>query len=223
MSFFPGMDQIAAAIDFIRAAAAGDRMGAGLALMGFVQGPNPGAFDDIIEGAARNADEVVDAAHVVPGGNPQAGMQSRAQEIAERGFPEGFNTMEDFELFGNTLYSELHGAGYTDVIPAFAGSSASGVSFRPGVPFDASSDYDIALISPQLMARAQELGIQLRSQGTRTAPLTQEQLELLGLGNLATELSAQAGGREVNFMIYLSEDVLAGRGQPYLNVPTTGG
>ncbi|MDX2139162.1 MAG: AHH domain-containing protein [Chloroflexota bacterium] len=66
MSFFPGMDQIAAAIDFIRSAAAGDRMGTGLALMGFLPGPNPGAFDDIVEGAARNADEVADGAQHVP-------------------------------------------------------------------------------------------------------------------------------------------------------------
>jgi hypothetical protein len=49
----------AATIDFIRAVAAGDRLGTGLALLGFVPGPNPGAFDDIVEGLVRNADEVV--------------------------------------------------------------------------------------------------------------------------------------------------------------------
>jgi hypothetical protein len=55
MSFFPVLDQVAATIDFIRAVAAGDRLGAGLALMGFLPGPNPGAFDDIVEGLVRNA------------------------------------------------------------------------------------------------------------------------------------------------------------------------
>jgi hypothetical protein len=60
MSFFPVLDQVAAAIDFIRSVAAGDRLGAALALMSFLPGPNLGAFDDIVEGVARNADEIVE-------------------------------------------------------------------------------------------------------------------------------------------------------------------
>ncbi|MDX2137126.1 MAG: hypothetical protein SF123_03455 [Chloroflexota bacterium] len=90
MSFFPVLDQVAAAIDFIRSAAAGDRMGTGLALMGFLPGPNPGAFDDIVEGAARNADEIApeefaDEILGIGGGtNPFAARTGR--EVSRSGF-----------------------------------------------------------------------------------------------------------------------------------------
>lgn len=53
------------------------------------------------------------------------------------------------------------------------------------------------------LQRAGNLGIGLRSGGTRTGPLSARDLQVLGLTDLATELSKQAG-REVNFMIYQS-------------------
>jgi filamentous hemagglutinin len=64
------------------------------------------------------------------------------------------------------------------------------------------SDYDIALGGSDLFDAAKEAGIGLRSGGTRTGPLNSSQLAKLGLGDLADTLSAEAGGREVHFMIY---------------------
>lgn len=72
------------------------------------------------------------------------------------------------------------------------------------------SDFDVALASPELLQRAQALGIGLRSGGTRTGPLTARDLQALGLKDLASQLSTQAG-REVNFMIYDSAATAAGR------------
>lgn len=51
------------------------------------------------------------------------------------------------------------------------------------------------------MQCAQSLGIGLRSGGARTGPLSARDLQTLGLKDLSSRMSAQAG-REVNFMIY---------------------
>lgn len=63
------------------------------------------------------------------------------------------------------------------------------------------SDFDIALAGSELLQRARSLGIGLRSGGTRTGPLSSRDLQALGLKDLSSKLSAQAG-RDVNFMIY---------------------
>ena len=128
--------------------------------------------------------------------------------------------MDDFLAFGAKLSQGLKAAGYTDGQAAFGGSSVSGVKYTTGAPFDVGriSDYDIGIASPDLLAKAKQLGIGLRGGGKRTGPLTSEELHELGLDNLADQLSEDAG-REVNFMIYDSLDTLAARGQPYVVVP----
>lgn len=101
----------------------------------------------------------------------------------------------------------------------FRGSSVTGVKYTTGAPFDVGrvSDFDIALTSPELFQRAKELGIGLRGGGTRTIPLKKEQLETLGLWDLAEELSHRAG-RRVSFMIYDSAESVLKRG-PAILVP----
>ncbi len=103
-------------------------------------------------------------------------------------------------------------AGYSDVEPFIQGSAVTGKSFRTGAPFDVGrvSDFDIALASPSLLRRANDLGIGLRSGGTRTGPLTRRDLAALGLTKLANDLSAKAG-RDVNFMIYQSPNAVMQR------------
>jgi hypothetical protein len=117
--------------------------------------------------------------------------------------PRGFKTAADFQKFSDTLKSGLSDAGYTDVTAAFQGSSVTGVQHGTGAPFDVgrTSDFDIALAGQSLLAKAKELGISLRSGGTRTGPLTPENLADLGLSDLAAQLSQEAG-RPVNFMIF---------------------
>jgi RHS repeat-associated protein len=127
--------------------------------------------------------------------------------------PKGFRSADDFEAFGDMLRRGLRDKGYDDVVVAFRGSSVTGVSYRTGEAFDAGriSDYDVALVSPRLMAKADELGIQMRSRYTRTAPLDPKRLEQLGLTQLAAQLSESAG-RRVSFMIYDSLESVLKRG-----------
>ncbi|PQO97102.1 hypothetical protein C5612_29440 [Pseudomonas frederiksbergensis] len=103
-------------------------------------------------------------------------------------------------------------AGYGDVEPILQGSSVTGQSFKTGQAFDVGrvSDFDVALASPELLQRAQALGIGVRSGGTRTGPLSARDLKALGLQDLASKLSSQAG-REVNFMIYDSSAAATSR------------
>jgi filamentous hemagglutinin len=112
----------------------------------------------------------------------------------------------------------LQNAGYGDVQAAFRGSSVTGVSFKTGAPFDVGrvSDFDLALASSTLLQRAKELGIGLRGGGTRTVPLKDKHLKMLGLLDLQQELNEMAG-RPVTFMIYESIESIAQRG-PYIIV-----
>jgi filamentous hemagglutinin len=126
--------------------------------------------------------------------------------------PKGFSSADDFARFGADTRDGLTRAGYGNVEPILQGSAVTGQSFRTGQAFDVGrvSDFDIALASPELLQRAQSLGIGLRSGGTRTGPLSARDLQALGLKDLASQLSSRAG-REVNFMIYDSAATATGR------------
>ncbi|WP_426305713.1 hypothetical protein ACN9MJ_24920 [Acidovorax facilis] len=133
--------------------------------------------------------------------------------------PSGFANVNEFANFAGNVRGGLRSAGYPDVEPILQGSAVTGQSFRTGAPFDVGrvSDFDVALASPSLLQRAQELGIGVRSGGTRTGPLSARDLEALGLTKFAFEISAQAG-REVNFMIYQSPAAAVQRA-PSISLP----
>jgi hypothetical protein len=126
--------------------------------------------------------------------------------------PKGFSSADDFARFGADARDGLARAGYGNAEPILQGSAVTGQSFKTGQAFDVGrvSDFDIALASPELLQRAQSLGIGLRSGGTRTGPLSARDLQALGLKDLASKLSSQAG-REVNFMIYDSAATASSR------------
>jgi filamentous hemagglutinin len=117
--------------------------------------------------------------------------------------PKGFANEEGFKGFVGKLQAGLEKAGHTGVQPLFQGSSATGESFRKKVPFDQgrTSDYDIALASPELFARAIEIGVKTRGKGTRTGPLKPKEMRRLGPNKIQRELS-RAAGRPVKFMLY---------------------
>lgn len=114
--------------------------------------------------------------------------------------------------FGTDSRDGLARAGYENVEPILQGGTVTGKNFKTGEAFDVGrvSDFDVALASPELLQRAQSLGIGLRSGGTRTGPLSARDLQALGLKDLSSKMSAQAG-REVNFMIYDSAATAASR------------
>jgi hypothetical protein len=135
------------------------------------------------------------------------------------GIPRGFSNADEFEAFGADLTSVLRGAGLNDATAVFQGSSVTGSSFSTGVPFDVGrvGDFDIAIASRSAMDRASDLGVGLRSGGSRTGPLTAAQLQRLGLGDLVAQLS-DAAGRPVNFMLFDSIEAAMSRG-PSIVVP----
>ena len=139
---------------------------------------------------------------------------------AAESIPHGFANEAEFNAFGKQLNEGLAQAGYGEAKPVFQGSSVTGKKFTTGAAFDVErvSDFDIALADPKLIAKAKELGIGLRSGGTRTGPLTVAELEKLGLKDLAQQLSKQAGGREINFMIFDTVKTATGR-SPSIVVP----
>jgi hypothetical protein len=143
----------------------------------------------------------------VPGGRG-GGARPPWREV-----PLGFADAEEFRAFGTHLSKGLRDAGYDDAIPVFHGSSVTGVKYTTGALFDVgrTSDFDIALASPELFERAKALGFELRGHRTRTAPVKEADiLRALGLLDLQQSLSHRAG-RNVEFMIYKDLEHALGR------------
>lgn len=91
------------------------------------------------------------------------------------------------------------------------GSAASGYKYNNGNPIKLDSrrgvlpsDYDVAVISPKLVQRAESLGIDVFK-----GPLSRDQVQQLGLFEAQQALSkASKGELTVNFKVYKSaEDV----------------
>ena len=165
-----------------------------------------------IEAVTKKIDKDINIATAVigVGGSIVRGLVSlgdmalaSAGSLSKAVIPRGFANAEEFTSFGASVRANLNLAGYNDVVPILQGSAVTGKSFKAGELFDAgrTSDFDVALASPSLLKRAEELGIGLRSEGVRTGPLSVDDLKILGLTDMAKKMGQQAG-REVNFMIY---------------------
>ena len=135
-----------------------------------------------------------------------------AENLGVRGIPYGFESGSEFKAFGSSLLQGLETAGFNDVKALFQGSSVTGKKLKTGEAFDVGriSDFDIAISSSSLFAKAKELGIALRSGGTRTGPLKAADLKKLGLDKFVQQLYKKAG-RPVNFMIFESAEDAAER------------
>jgi len=145
--------------------------------------------------------------------------EARITFIERGGVPYGFRNMQEFRDFGGRLRSEFERGGHRDAEHYLRGSALTGRSFKEGRPFDRGpnpSDLDIAIVSQTLVRRAEELRVPLMGQG-RTVAIKRRQLDALGLTSQARRLS-DAQGRDVNFMIYRSLDVIKRRG-PYRSIP----
>lgn len=128
-----------------------------------------------------------------------------------------FTNAKEFSSFGGSVRDGLSKAGCGNVEPTLQGSAVTGKSYRAGQAFDVgrTSDFDIALASPELLREAESLGVGLRSGGARTGPLSTRGLKVLGLNDLASQLSKQAG-RDVNFMIYGSTPSATSRAPSFI-------
>jgi RHS repeat-associated protein len=149
----------------------------------------------------------------------QEATAAAAELVTGAQLPYGFNNVGQFQQFSRAVSGGLREAAGGGLQAFLGGSAITGQSFRTGAAFDVgrTSDFDIAVVGGNLLAKAKELGIELRSKGTRTGPLDPQALKALGLDKLAQQLSQQAG-RKVSFMIYESEEALRQRGTPYLGL-----
>lgn len=127
----------------------------------------------------------------------------------------GFASAREFTEFGSKIKSGFKELGH-DVTPVMQGSSVTGKSYRTGRAFGEHSDFDVAIVSQELLDHAKRAGVATRSRGTRTGPLRDNDLRKLRLNNLSEDLSESVGGREVHFMIYGSVEGAAGRGPSIL-------
>jgi hypothetical protein len=166
-----------------------------------------------LEAADAKAAQLLDAA----GRDDAPGTVAPAGAPLETGIPLGFSGPGEYDTFVNTLNRGLADAGFADTEAAFQGTSVTGVSYAKGLPFRPGSDYDIAVGGPDIFSRAKDLGIPLRAGGTRTGPLTPDQIQALGLTGLREQLRTMAN-RNVEFMIYPDIDTAVAR-RPSVRVP----
>ena len=124
--------------------------------------------------------------------------------VPEGTIPRGFAGAEGFADFGRRLRGGLAAAGYPDARAGAPGQRGQRREVHDGgaVRRGRRSDFDIAVVDPALVDRAEALGVPAAPEPTSdAAPLTEAQLERLGLLDLVTELSASAG-REVHLMVF---------------------
>ena len=152
----------------------------------------------------------------------------RYRRIVRSGVPRGFKDREHFETVGEKFWEELAGGdGFENARFAIRGSAVTGRKFDTrtkkyeGPLFDTAGkgDFDLAVVDDNLLKRAfrfrKQLRIGFRQGGTRTTPLTSDQVRRLGLDGLAKEMDALAteSNRTVEIMIYESDQSLWVRGQ----------
>jgi hypothetical protein len=133
-------------------------------------------------------------------------------------FPFGFRDAEHWQSFKATAKKELNRAlkGVDREGEAFLqGSSVSGVSYKRKLPFDAASDFDVAVTGKDLFSKARKAGMEVKPSPSRIGPLSEEQVADLGLGPFVKKLRRnleEAGeglDREVKLMLF--QDVDAAR------------
>jgi hypothetical protein len=134
--------------------------------------------------------------------------------LASAAIPIGFSGTKAYLQFAQQVNDGLTDAGYPNASVSFRGSSVTGVRYKTGEPItddNPPGDYDLAIADPDLFEQAQQLGIPLRGGGTRTAPLNADDLDELGLSDLAEQLNSGSGPK-VSFMIYQDQSAVDARG-----------
>ncbi len=124
--------------------------------------------------------------------------------------PFGFKSYGQLKQFAAEIQSGIAKTGNGSRSPILLqGSSVSGRSFKTGELFDIgrTSDFDVAIVNPELLKKAEQLGLSKPGSG-RSFPLdldNPERAKALGLDKLQEKLSTRMG-RDVNFRIFDSVD-----------------
>jgi len=145
------------------------------------------------------------------GGGPPASSGPRSSSGQPQGVPHGFRDFGQFREFAARFRDRMR-ALYPDLDMGFQGSSVTGRSADTGAPFDEGrvSDYDIAISGDSVNLAAHENGVQFRGDGVSTGPLSERDLDRLGLDGIVDDASAETG-REVHVMIFRTIEEAAGR------------
>ena len=148
----------------------------------------------------------LESAKQLGNGDLEQGLVKDLQEYTFRrglNLPYGTENRITFAEFGKQVREGFNKAGVKDAQAYIQGSAITGVKYTTGKIFDVGrkSDWDMAVASPNLFAKAKSIGVEIRGKGTRTEPLTDEQLAELGLFKLKQQLN-QTVGRDVGIMIY---------------------
>jgi len=148
------------------------------------------------------------------GNNPTLYGYTRDSNIEIDSFglkiPLGFSSYGQLQQFATEIQSTIAKAGYGSGSPILMqGSSVSGRSYSTGALFDVGrvSDFDVAIVNPELLKKAEELGIAKYGSG-KSFPLDIGNsliARVLGLDKLQEKISAFMG-RDVNMRIFDSVD-----------------
>jgi filamentous hemagglutinin len=146
------------------------------------------------------------------GGGLSSSSGSRSSSSGQpQGVPYGFRDFGQFREFSTRFRDRMREL-YPDLDLGFQGSSVTGRSAETGAPFDEGrvSDYDIAISGDSVNRAAHENGVQFRGDGVSTGPLSERDLDRLGLDGIVEDASAGTG-REVHVMIFRTIEEAAGR------------
>lgn len=173
------------------------------------RGGRPGSVQQG-EGRAREAFQRGRPSAAGGGSSPASGSRSSASD-QPKGVPHGFRDFGQFREFATRFRDRMREV-YPDLDMGFQGSSVTGRSADDGSPFDEGrvSDYDIAITGDSVNQAARDNGVEFRGDQVSTGPLSERDLERLGLDDMVESASAETQ-RVVHIMIFRTIEEAADR------------
>jgi hypothetical protein len=124
----------------------------------------------------------------------------------DSGVPFGFRDQAHFEQFRQALVAAVRSLRRgRDAELFLQGSAVTGFSFEKQLPFGGHSDFDVAIVSPDLFAEAERRGFEVLKNPRHIGPLTLEEAAELGLDAALSAGATVLGpemGRDINFMLF---------------------
>ncbi len=112
----------------------------------------------------------------------------------------GFKSGEEMLGFGDTLQRAFQEVGIHDADFYLQGSAVTNRRHDDGSPFGKDSDYDVLVVSDELLQQVTQLGLEIRNSGISRPIDRREVAKNAGLLGVWTSLAAECG-RAVNFRI----------------------
>jgi len=141
--------------------------------------------------------------------------------LAIPGKPAGFVRKGHFKQFGTQMQAGLSTRGYQGAKMWLQGSAARGYKHegKGGAPFDASSDFDVAIVQDDLWTKASDLGLTDMISKSKPIEAGSKEATALGIDDLLSRLSDKHG-RPVNIKIYKSKKEALHGSPESVEIPT---